>query len=44
MPAGQSALFATHRFHAVFTDNPEPMLTAEAPTATTPSSSRSSRT
>ncbi|MCX6463881.1 MAG: IS1380 family transposase, partial [Pseudonocardiales bacterium] len=27
---GQSALFAAYRFHAVFTDNPEPMLDAEA--------------
>ena len=30
VPAGQSALFATYRYHAVFTDNPEPMLAAEA--------------
>lgn len=28
--AGQSALFAAYRFHAVFTDSPEPMLAAEA--------------
>jgi hypothetical protein len=41
VPAGQSERFAVYRYHAVFTDSPEPMLTAEATTATTPSSSRS---
>ena len=31
VPAGQSArLFAVYRYHAVFTDSPEPMLAAEA--------------
>jgi hypothetical protein len=30
VPAGQGALFATYRYHAVFTDSPEPMLAAEA--------------
>jgi hypothetical protein len=30
VPAGQSELFAVHRYHAVFTDSPEPMLGAEA--------------
>lgn len=29
-PAGQHELFAAYRYHAVFTDNPEPMLDAEA--------------
>jgi hypothetical protein len=29
-PAGQSELFAAYRYHAVFTDSPEPMLGAEA--------------
>ncbi len=28
--AGQSEMFAVYRYHAVFTDNPEPMLAAEA--------------
>ncbi len=28
--AGQSEMFAVYRYHAVFTDSPEPMLTAEA--------------
>jgi hypothetical protein len=30
VPAGQSELFATYRYHAVFTDSPQPMLAAEA--------------
>jgi hypothetical protein len=30
IPTGQSELFAVYRYHAVFTDNPEPMLDAEA--------------
>jgi hypothetical protein len=30
VPAGQTEAFAVYRYHAVFTDNPEPMLTAEA--------------
>jgi hypothetical protein len=30
VPAGQSELFAVHRYHAIFTDSPEPMLAAEA--------------
>ncbi|MCE3556557.1 IS1380 family transposase, partial [Pseudonocardia sp. RS11V-5] len=30
VPAGQSEMFAVYRYHAVFTDNPEPMLAAEA--------------
>jgi Transposase DDE domain group 1 len=30
VPAGQSELFAAYRYHAVFTDSPEPMLGAEA--------------
>ncbi len=30
VPAGQSELFAAYRYHAVFTDSPEPMLAAEA--------------
>jgi len=38
----QAELFAVYRYHAVFTDNPEPMLAAEVPPATTPLSSRSS--
>src|SRR3954452_17091812 len=29
VPAGQTELFAAYRHHAVFTDNPEPMLAAE---------------
>jgi hypothetical protein len=29
-PAGQTEAFAVYRYHAVFTDNPEPMLAAEA--------------
>lgn len=29
VPAGQEELFTTWRYHAVFTDSPEPMLTAE---------------
>lgn len=29
VPAGQSEMFAVYRYHAVFTDSPEPMLTAE---------------
>jgi len=28
--SGQSEMFAVYRYHAVFTDNPEPMLVAEA--------------
>src|SRR5699024_393928 len=28
-PAGQSELFTTYRYHAVFTDSPQPMLQAE---------------
>jgi len=34
VPAGQGALFSTWRHHAVFTDSAEPMLAAEATTAT----------
>ena len=30
VPAGQAEMFAVYRFHAIFTDNPEPMLAAEA--------------
>ncbi len=30
IPAGQAEMFAVYRFHAIFTDNPEPMLDAEA--------------
>jgi hypothetical protein len=30
VPAGQTDAFAVYRYHAVFTDNPEPMLAAEA--------------
>ena len=30
VPGGQSELFAVYRYHAVFTDSPEPMLAAEA--------------
>jgi hypothetical protein len=30
VPQGQEELFTTWRYHAVFTDSPEPMLTAEA--------------
>jgi hypothetical protein len=30
VPAGQAEMFATYRFHAVFTDSAEPMITAEA--------------
>ena len=30
IPAGQAELFTVYRYHAVFTDNPEPMLDAEA--------------
>ena len=30
VPAGQTEAFAVYRYHAVFTDNPEPMLHAEA--------------
>jgi hypothetical protein len=30
VPAGQTEAFAVHRYHAVFTDSSEPMLTAEA--------------
>jgi hypothetical protein len=30
VPAGQSEMFAVFRYHAVFTDSPEPMLAAEA--------------
>ncbi len=30
VPAGQSQMFAVYRYHAVFTDSPEPMLVAEA--------------
>ena len=29
VPAGQGELFAAHRYHAVFTDSPQPMLQAE---------------
>jgi hypothetical protein len=30
VPAGQSEMFAVYRYHAIFTDSPEPMLAAEA--------------
>jgi hypothetical protein len=30
VPAGQTEMFAVYRYHAVFTDSPEPMLAAEA--------------
>jgi hypothetical protein len=30
MPAGQSEMFAVYRYHAVFTDSPQPLLDAEA--------------
>src|SRR3982751_5357738 len=30
VPTGQGELFTTYRYHAVFTDSPEPMLAAEA--------------
>jgi hypothetical protein len=30
VPAGQAEMFAVYRYHAIFTDNPEPMLAAEA--------------
>jgi hypothetical protein len=30
VPAGQSEMFAVYRYHAIFTDSPEPMLHAEA--------------
>ena len=30
VPAGQDEMFAVYRYHAVFTDSPEPMLDAEA--------------
>lgn len=30
VPTGQSEMFAVYRYHAVFTDSPEPMLEAEA--------------
>jgi hypothetical protein len=30
VPAGQAQMFAVYRYHAVFTDSPEPMLDAEA--------------
>jgi Transposase DDE domain group 1 len=30
VPTGQTEAFAVYRYHAVFTDNPEPMLAAEA--------------
>jgi hypothetical protein len=30
VPAGQTEAFAVYRYHAVFTDNPQPMLDAEA--------------
>jgi hypothetical protein len=30
VPAGQGEMFAVYRYHAIFTDNPEPMLAAEA--------------
>ncbi len=30
VPAGQSEMFTVYRYHAVFTDSPEPMLLAEA--------------
>lgn len=30
VPVGQSEMFAVYRYHAIFTDSPEPMLDAEA--------------
>ncbi len=30
VPAGQSEMFVVYRYHAIFTDSPEPMLHAEA--------------
>jgi hypothetical protein len=30
VPAGQTEMFAVYRYHAIFTDSPEPMLLAEA--------------
>ena len=42
VPTGQGELFSTWRHHAVFTDSAESMLAAEATTATTRSSRRSS--
>ena len=30
VPAGQGEMFAVYRYHAIFTDSPEPMLHAEA--------------
>ena len=30
VPGGQSEMFAVYRYHAIFTDSPEPMLAAEA--------------
>jgi hypothetical protein len=30
IPAGQAEMFAVYRYHAIFTDNPAPMLDAEA--------------
>jgi hypothetical protein len=30
VPAGQSEMFAVYRYHAIFTDSPEPLLDAEA--------------
>ena len=30
VPAGQDEMFAVYRYHAIFTDSPEPMLDAEA--------------
>ena len=30
VPAGQAEMFAVYRYHAVFTDSPQPMLAAEA--------------
>jgi hypothetical protein len=30
VPAGQGEMFAVYRYHAIFTDSPEPMLAAEA--------------
>jgi hypothetical protein len=40
----QGELFPVRRHHAVFTDSPLPMLTAESDHRDTPSSSRSSLT
>jgi hypothetical protein len=43
-PAGQGELFPAWRYHAVFTDSPFGRSRPRPSTATTPSSSRSSRT